>query len=1405
MKYIGLCVGSSSVSYYTDNKAKHLSHGGNPKKILSELLEAFDDNDLTIIATGRKGKRILDLPQVSEVEATEVAYSKLKSTYGNVDAVVSAGGENFTLYRVNEKGLITGIFTGNKCASGTGEFFLQQIERMGISLDYANSVDTEKSYELSSRCSVFCKSDCTHALNKGINKDQVLNGLGKVMASKIIELAHKARAKKIMLIGGVSRNELMKKHLKTSLDIVVPDEALYFEAYGAKVWGEQNNVIQKNSGKVFKDFALSFTLHPPLSKYKDNVEFKEMNFKEAEPDDECILGIDVGSTTTKAVVVREKDDAILAGVYLRTLGDPVRAARNCYEDINNQLRNKQIKIRGLGVTGSGRKIVGLHAMTDAVYNEIMAHSRAAAYFDPEVDTIFEIGGQDAKYTYLINGVPASYAMNEACSAGTGSFLEEAARESLNIDYKEIGDYALKSTNPPNFSAQCAAFIGSDVKTAIHEGINHENICAGLIYSICLNYLNKVKGNRPVGKKIFMQGGVCYNKGVPVAMAALTDKKIIVPPHPGLMGAFGVALMVKENQKLGLIKKEKFSLDALMNREVIYKSSFVCQGGKEKCDRKCVINIIELDGKTYPFGGACNKYENVIHDLDIEPSEYNFLNKREKIIFPDEVKTKNDKDFPTIGVNPSFSMNSIFPLFYSYFKELGFHVLLPDTTAKEGWERRGAEFCFPVDISHGYMYDLLKKSPDYIFLPRIRGIKVPNSDNYNVFCPFVQSEADLLKSGFPELEEYNVIEKNIDFSFGFEEQETIFEDIAEQLGKTKAQGKKAYANALKSYKKAIKKIKELSKDFFKKLDESEFGVVLFGRSYNAFSSDANMGIPEKLATRGIPVIGLDSLPYEDEPGYRNMYWAWGEMILKAARYVENHKRLFGLYITNFSCGPDSFLTSYFRDIMGSKPSLVLELDSHTADAGLETRIEAFLDVVKSYLRIQPPAEKPYVKQPTISLERGDLSINTPDGEKLSLSDPRVKVLFPTMGEFGARALASAFEFYGAKTEVCPVPDMNIFQKGRSNSLSKECLPLQLTLGSLVNYLDDNHNEDDVILYFMPETMGPCRFGQYSVYINLWLKQNRIRNTTLLSLNSENAYAGLGTAFKLRLWLAIIISDVLLDVEHALLTLASNKNEASKAVEKAKDIILESLSKDKMQQIYTKLEEAASIISSVEKKAEYEETPKVLITGEIYVRKDEFSRKNLEGFFANNGIITHVSPVHEWIYYTDYLFLNKLTSPDSTFADRLKKRAEILVKKHVEMRIKKIFEKTSIYEAEPVDVESVIKAAKKHLHPRLTGEAIITIGTALYDIVDRYEGIISIGPFGCMPSRIAEAIIKKGVNNLKEESDGVKARVFETLGDVPIMYLEADGNPFTPTVENRLEALVVQVKRLKEFLKVTTEKQ
>lgn len=1395
MNYIGFCIGSSSVSYFDGIKGKNISHNGDPLSIAKQLVPELLKKG-TMVVTGRKGRKNFNLPKISEVEATEMAYRILCKKYGEVGAVVSAGSENFILYTVNSRKIITGIHTGNKCASGTGEFFLQQLKRMNISLEFANSVESIEHYELSSRCSVFCKSDCTHALNKGLSKELVLNGLGKVMADKIIELAHKSGVKKILLVGGASKNKLMLRFLKKELDVVVPEEAMYFEALGAAEWGKKNDPENK-SDKIFVEVKSEFSLLKPLSDFESRVEYKEMDFSIPIEGDDCIMGVDVGSTTTKAVIFRISDKAILAGVYLRTLGDPVQAARDCYEGILNQL-NVSVNIIGVGITGSGRKLVGLHAKTRAVYNEIIAHATAASYFDEDVDTIFEIGGQDAKYTFLTNSVPADYAMNEACSAGTGSFLEEAAKESLDIDYKEIGDLAIRSQKPPNFSDQCAAFIGSDIKTAVHEGISKEDICAGLVYSICMNYINRVKGNRPIGKKIFVQGGVSYNKAVPVAMASLTGKSVVVPPHPGLMGAYGVALMVDQNIKLGLLSTEKFSLEELTRRKVKYENSFICSGGKEKCDRKCEVRIINIEGKKYPFGGACNKYENVVQNLVINSSENNYLRKRELKIF--EMNENHGKK--TIGIGKSFSMNSLFPLFYGFFKRLGFKVILSDNSDRRGWEKQKAAFCFPLELSHGYLFDLISKDPDYLFVPAVRGMKVENSNNYNVYCPFVQSEPDILKTAFPELYESRLLTPQLDFSKGIEREKNKFEELALKLGKTPQEGFIAFKESLAEFREVEKKLKSLGREFLNKVKQSEFGLVVLGRSYNAFSSGANMGIPEKLASRGIPVISLDCLPYEQEEGYKNMYWAWGEMILKAAKYIKKSPKLYSVYITNFSCGPDSFLISYFRDIMGVKPSLVLELDSHTADAGIETRIEAYVDIVKSDLISGKRDEKKHVERPFIRMKKNKLEIITPKGEVLSLKDKKVKLFIPTMGEFGAKCLAASFMHYGVDAEICPVADIKEFSMGKGNSLSKECLPLQLTLGNLIRQLEENRDKDRIILFFMPKTMGPCRFGQYSVFMNLWLKRNDIDNCVLFSLNSENAYAGIGNAFKLRIWLSMVLTDVFTDVENALLVMANDKEKAKNTIKETKNELLMSIKNKPLLEILKTLEAVASKLSDIEKKGTIETTPKVLITGEIYVRKDEFSRKNLEGIMEENGIIANVSPIHEWIYYTDYLFLKKLTSPDSGSTDRVKKNLELGVKRFIEKRVKKIFGKTGLYTFHMVDIESVVKTASDYLNPRLTGEAIITAGTALHEILKEYDGILSIGPFGCMPSKIAEAVIKRGVDTLRKKANGAFRKVFEELGDLPITYLEADGNPFTPTMENRIEAFMLQVKRLRHFLNEET---
>ncbi|MBW2576259.1 MAG: activase, partial [Deltaproteobacteria bacterium] len=922
------------------------------------------------------------LSSIPEPEAVEYAYGFVKPENVSCPAVVSAGGETFMVYVLNRLGQISNVLTGNKCASGTGEFFLQQLRRMNVSLkEAAQWAASIEPYPVSGRCSVFCKSDCTHATNKGIPKAKVTAGLCQMMSSKILELLKKVEKKNIMITGGTARNHMMIEGLRKEIPgLIVPPEAPYFEALGAALWGLEHETAKfPGISGLFCTDAASFDTLAPLQHFEDIVEFKTIEKGTIRAGDTCILGLDVGSTTTKAILLRKGDNAILADVYLRTNGDPVGASRQCYGSIFNQIGGvidpSEISIEGLGVCGSGRQIAGLHALTDGVINEIIAHAAAAVYFDPQVDTIFEIGGQDAKYTYITNGVASDYAMNEACSAGTGSFLEESAFETLGVAMEDIADIALKGHHPPNFNDQCAAFIASDIKNAIHEGVKHEDIVAGLVYSICMNYSNRVKGNRPVGKKVFMQGGVCYNRAIPLAMASLVGKPIIVPPEPGLMGAFGVALEVKERIEMGLIQKSPFDLKVLSDREVTYGKSFTCKGGKEKCDRRCEIAIIELEETKYPFGGACNRYYNLRHNIKYNVQNLDLIRIRQHLVFEkygatvipesgQNLPKSNIKKFRgKIGINRSFMVNTYYPLYSTFFSELGFEPVVPDSCSQEGIDQRNAAFCYPAELSHGFFHSLLEMEhpPEYIFLPHFKAIPALDGNSSSQVCPFVQGETFYLKATFrqkiDELKGTKVLTPLLDLTKGLESAKKPLIETAMQMGMKKKEADKAFRKALEQQIKCMAEMMEIGEKALKELesDPDKTAVVIFGRSYNGFVEEAHMGIPHKLASRGILVIPFDFLLFNNEKSKRHMYWGMGQRILQAARIVKRHPQLFGTFITNFSCGPDSFIIGYFRDIMGRKPSLTLELDSHTADAGLETRVEAFLDIIAAYRQLL--AERP----------------------------------------------------------------------------------------------------------------------------------------------------------------------------------------------------------------------------------------------------------------------------------------------------------------------------------------------------------------------------------------------------------------------------------------------------------------
>ncbi|MCE5300604.1 MAG: acyl-CoA dehydratase activase [Spirochaetia bacterium] len=1423
-KALGICLGASTISAVCVSrdenglkveKTLRRHHEGNPRAAFVSVLDEIYADGMPVLITGRKFRESVNFPSITEPEASEYSLQYI-SGGKDYDMLVSVGGETFMAYGLDKDRRISGVYTGNKCASGTGEFFLQQIKRMGLGLEEAvAAAEAGEPYTVSGRCSVFCKSDCTHALNKGQPAGDVAAGLCRMIALKISEIIARVPHKSILVVGGTALNRAVIKYLKQQEpSVTVPKEAAYFEALGAAIAAFEKG---RPAGKeLFKDNGRTFSLLAPLSQAEHLVTFREMQYAKAAAGDECVIGLDVGSTTTKAVLLRRKDDKFLGSVYLRTNGNPVEASRECYRQLDAQLGGTPVRVTGIGVTGSGRHIAGLYSLTEGVINEIIAHASAAAFFDPAVDTIFEIGGQDAKYTHLTNSVASDYAMNEACSAGTGSFLEEAAQESFNVDFREIAGLALQGKNPPNFNDQCAAFISSDVKNASHEGVSREDIIAGLVYSICFNYINRVKGLREAGDRIFMQGGVCYNRAVPLAMASILNKPIIVPPEPGLMGAFGVALELKKRMDLNLVQPGEFSLKALIERQVTPEKPFTCAGGAEKCDLKCSVNRFKIDGRMYSFGGACNRYYNIKPADGGGDTGLDYVKKREELMHGKYAPVRQARpDAPSIGINKSLLAYSLFPLYYNYFTGLGCRVVVPEKMNPEALNRQTSSMCYPTQLAIGFFDELIAKNPDYYFLPQVSEMYVEGGDDRKDFsstCIFSQGEAYWMNAVFKDKNiKDKILDPTLNFRKGYGSQKKAFAAVAKKLGFSRAESDAAYHAAVGIQIDFEKECRDIGRQALAELDKKpgSFAIVLFGRSHNAFTDEANKGIPRKIASRGHIILPFEMLDFSHEnpgkPYDGMMHWEIGQKLLKASQVVKRDDRLFVLYITNFLCAIDSFLVPHVRRVMGTKPSLTLELDGHTADAGINTRIDAFLDVVKNYRQVQAGAIKTAgggFMPSRVDAVKGRFVFTDSSGVQVDLTDPSVKVMLPSMGDLGTRGLAAAFRKVGVNAQALPVADDEVRRLGRGVLTGKECVPLVVILGSLLKYLKTQKKPGERTAIFIPKAHGYCRLGQYFTAAEMMIKDKKLRDVAPFYFAGEVGYSGMGTAFSLAAWKAIVVSDVMDDIRNAIYTLAVDREKALLLFYKEYIKIMDSISGKSGVALYKQLENTAQALSTVEKKVPYDAVPQVCVNGEIFVRRDQWCNKDIAMKLAEHGFIARHAPIHEWLFYNNYLIDKGVWEPEYSPKDWMEFYISYAVQLHTEKKIKKLLEKSGLYVGDTINAGEFHAYSEHLIAAKLSGEPGLSSGKILKDGLSHFAGHINIGPFGCMITRFTEAVVS---NNL-DVSDKIEAYrragreydpgAFAEGDKIPFLTIEVDGNPYPQLLTAKFESFCLQAQRAAE---------
>jgi predicted nucleotide-binding protein (sugar kinase/HSP70/actin superfamily) len=474
-----------------------------------------------------------------------------------------------------------------------------------------------------------------------------------------------------------------------------------------------------------------------------------------------------------------------------------------------------------------------------------------------------------------------------------------------------------------------------------------------------------------------------------------------------------------------------------------------------------------------------------------------------------------------------------------------------------------------------------------------------------------------------------------------------------------------------------------------------------------------------------------------------------------------------------------------------------LDSHSADAGLNTRIEAFFDIVKSYRQIEERYNLNVGRNGFNPLLFKDMvNFIDSDGKPHTIFDSSVKMIVPNMGRYITESVSASFRSSGINSEPRPVYDAEILKLGRGSTLCKECLPLILTSGSLLDYYNNRKNDDEHTLFFMASADGPCRFGQYGVFMKELIKKKQLRNVGIFSLTDENAYKGLSGNFERRSMIALFIADAITEISNAINAIASDRERAKSALEDEWREILIQIESGTEEELYAQLERSAANLSKLEKICDFSEAPKIALVGEIFVRNDEFSRIDLMERLFERNIIVQVAPVNEFVHYVNHII--KLGYTTETY--NMKQRFEFMFKRNflktMNRKIKRIFSVSGFCDEHYTEIDKIIGSADHLIDPAMTGEAILTVGSALHEILDNVSGVISIGPFGCMPSRVAESILNMEMTfeGKAEASRKESQRFNDNNGALPFLAIETDGNLFPQIIQSKIEIFLLQAERL-----------
>ncbi|TWI73088.1 putative CoA-substrate-specific enzyme activase [Desulfobotulus alkaliphilus] len=1200
-------------------------HHGEIVAGLEALFKEFgEDRPLAVVTTGR-AQGYFDAQGHFDERVALIA--AVRQRHPEARTVLVVGGETFGRVLFDGEGEYQSYRGNTSCAAGTGSFLDQQAGRLGFSgaAQLAEMADSHKGEtpKIASRCAVFAKTDLIHAQQEGYSQAGICDGLCEGLARNVVDtvLSDGAWKGPVVMAGGVAANAAVRRHMETLAGekfILDPmahllgaiGAALHYhsirpsDALPAGAWPPALHARREKKGAVthYDPLTLEFSpwpefgglrsyiFHPVQSKGPD-VEVELYELPESFGEKAHIMGVDIGSTSTKAVLITGEGE-VSAGFYTRTQGRPVAAICAILEALDG-LRSESgvsLPVTACATTGSGRKFVGGILGADLILDEITAHAKAACSLNPSVDTIIEIGGQDAKFTTLKDGRVTSSIMNNVCAAGTGSFIEEQAQK-LGVS---IRDYArlTEGVAAPLSSDRCTVFMERDLNHYLAEGFSVEEVLASALHSVRENYLLKVATESRIGEVVFFQGATARNRSLVAAFEQRLKKPIFVSPYCHLTGALGAALSLGE----ALPEVSAFRGVEIYKNPIPIETE-VCT----LCTNHCKLTVAQVAGAKVAYGFLCGRDYETENYVNSNRTGFSLKKVRQKVLrFTPSVTAEDEV---SIGLPAALHLYEDQGFWKVFFDRLGFPVKSSEDYTegvRSGKVLAGAEFCAPMSAMHGHVAWLLEKT-DYVFLPFYFEERRSDKAMRRQYCYYTQFAPSLASLMDPE----RVLRPTVrylypDFHTKMELYRMLRRISRRDIGFLEVS--RAWDAATRHKEECRKGLHEIGE---KAREGEDIRVMLLGRPYNVLPAWSNKGIPEIFESLGVRPFFQDMLGHREKKDtaiqslLETVHWRYAARILAAVEETARTPGLYPVFVTAFKCAPDSFILDYAKAILEAwdKPYLVLELDEHDSSVGYETRIEAAIRAFRNHHEgHRPPAALPVLKgvNPDIATDI--------EGKTLVL---------PNWDPVTCRLLAANLRREGLRVVVLEESDAAIRRSLRFNT--GQCIPVNAIAEEYVEAIDRyDLNPEDTVLWMMNSDIA-CNIKLYPHHIKTLLARYGEKYGRAGVFVGELSFLEVSMRTAFNTYFACLFGGLLRKLACKIRPREKLKGMTDAVLEKALTVMESAFMGEKDKEDAAR--EVAAMFSSIPQ--EEGERVKVAVFGDLYVRDNDVMNQNLVRFIESHG--------------------------------------------------------------------------------------------------------------------------------------------------------------------------------------------